>query len=297
MRNMPSSPSRSIVVSSSRRNPGALLGADQEAAQIAAAEPGDRLDEVEPALPARQAPRQHDDRGILGHPPPRRQRADPLAVDPARIERGDVDPARNDPQAVGADPVNAGDVLGDELRDRDDPLAARHHRIVPVLQRQIGVVGVMKRGHEAPLGGARRRPGAPRRSAAAGMHDVDLVAADDLDQRGGIAAHHQGVLRGERKLQMAHPEAGQLMLHRAPGRGDISGPAGSGERAGEVDGAAFRPAGDEARDDLQHRRRAAFFRQAGNAIVAAHAAAVAPRCPHPTAHRRHLRTAGRTRRF
>ncbi len=154
---------------------GPLLGADQEAAQIAAAEPGDRRDEIEAALPARQAPRQHDDRRVLGYPPPCRQGGDPFAADPVRIERGEIDAARNDSQPVGADPVDFGGVLTDKIRDRDDPLAAGHHRVVPTLQRQIDVVGVMKRRHEAPLGGARRRPGAPGRRAAAGMHDVDPV--------------------------------------------------------------------------------------------------------------------------
>src|SRR5437879_5602585 len=137
---------------------------------------------------------------MITRPKPSGKGDDLLALDPVRIERGDVDPARDDPQPVGADPIDLGDVLADEMRDRDDPLAARHYRIVPVLQRQIGVVGIVKRRHEAPPRRTRGRPGAPRRSAAAGMHDVDLVAADDLRERGDIAAHHQRVLRGEREL-------------------------------------------------------------------------------------------------
>ena len=53
------------------------------------------------------------------------------------------------------------------------------------------------------------------------------------------------------------------------------------KRAREIYRAAFGPARDEARDDLQHRRRAAFCRQIHDAIVAFHSLAVTLRCPHP----------------
>ena len=79
-----------------------------------------------------------------------------------------------------------------------------------------------------------------------------------------------GFFEASGKREVARPDAGQLVFHRAAGRGDIGGPAGRDQRAGEIDGAALDPAGDQARDDLQHRRRAAFLRLAGDVIVASH---------------------------
>ena len=61
----------------------------------------------------------------------------------------------------------------------------------------------------------------------------------------------------------------EAMLLAAEGAAVVVNDLG-GERSGEVDGAAFGPAGYEARDDLQHRWRAAFCRWTHNAIVALH---------------------------
>ena len=72
------------------------------------------------------------------------------------------------------------------------------------------------------------------------------------------------------------PGAGQLALHRPARRGDIGGPAGGGERRGDLDRAALDPAGDQARDHLKYRRRRGLL-DAGvrDVIVACHVAAVA----------------------
>ena len=126
---------------------------------------------------------------------------------------------------------------------------------------RAGAIGVVKGGHEVAAGGARRRPGAPRRGAAAGMDDVDAEPPDDADQRRRVAAHDQRVLRGQRQCQVGGAAAGEVAFDRAAGRGDIGVPAGRDERRRQFDGAALGPARNQARDDLQNRRRAAFWRR------------------------------------
>src|SRR5205085_2604399 len=103
--------------------------------------------------------------------------------------------------------------------------APRHHRIVPVLERQIAVVGIVEGRHKAPPRRARRRPRAPRRGAAAGMDDVDLETADDADQRVGVAPHDQRIFRVQRQRQMAQPDA------PAPGHPGAACPASLARKA------------------------------------------------------------------
>src|SRR5258708_5993639 len=98
---------------------------------------------------------------------------------------------RDRAQPVGTDTIDLCDMLRDELRDRNHAIAARHHRVVAMLERQIGIVRIMERRDEAPSGGARRRPGAPGRGTAAGMDNVDLAAADDLRESLAVAPDHQ----------------------------------------------------------------------------------------------------------
>ena len=131
-----------------------LLGADQDAAEVAAAQPRHRGDKVEPALPPRQPARQHDASA--------RRRAAAIAGRgwrsagrrPARVEQVEVDAARDRAQPVGADAVDARRMIGDEIGDGDDPLAARHDRVVPPLQPRAGAIGVVKGGDEMPAGRA-----------------------------------------------------------------------------------------------------------------------------------------------
>src|SRR5437762_13645515 len=111
-----------------------LLAADQDAAYVASGEPGDRLDEIEPAFPAGQPARQHGDGKPIWDPPAQRKLSDLLAPNPARIEAGEIDAARDRAQPVGLDPIDFSDVLADELRDCDHPVAPRHHRIVAALE-------------------------------------------------------------------------------------------------------------------------------------------------------------------
>ena len=101
----------------------ALLGADENTADIAPAERRDRRDKVEPALPSRQPAGKHHDGRAVGQPPLAGKADDAVRADPVGIEDVEIDAARDRAQPVGADPIDAGGMLGDEMRDRDDPLA------------------------------------------------------------------------------------------------------------------------------------------------------------------------------
>src|SRR6059058_2819940 len=79
---------------------------------------------------------------------------------------------------------------------------------------------------------------------------------------------------------MRRPGPSKRAFHGPPGRGDISRPTRFGQRAGQFDGAALDPAGNQAREHLQHRRRAAFFRHRAGATVIGHLRRV-PRMPEP----------------
>ena len=106
------------------------------------------------------------------------------------------------------------------------------------------------------------------------MDDVDLVAADDLDQRRRVAADDQRVFRRQRQADMRRAGARQLALHRPALGRDIGGPACGGQRGGDLDGAALHTTRDKARDHLQHGGRAGFLRSLVDGILACHFVAV-----------------------
>ncbi len=83
------------------------------------------------------------------------------------------------------------------------------------------------------------------------MDDVDRLPADQPRERIGVQHHAGRVLRGGRerqpfaalRLQLAH-EAAALRRHQRAG-------AERGQRLGDVDRRAFRPAGLELGDELE----------------------------------------------
>ena len=227
--------------------PAALLRADEETTDVAPAERRNRGDQVKPALPARQPGRKHHNRRSVGQPPPAGEADDPFRPDSARIEDVEVDAARDRAQPVRADPINLCGVIGDELRNCDDPLAARHHRIVPSLERGTGVVGVVKGRHEMPPGG-RLRPTRHSRPGRGCGHGRCRCPRRRMQpgQRRRVAAHQQRVLRGERQRQMGGARADDVAFQRAAAGSDIRGPSRRDERRRQIDGAALGAARDQA---------------------------------------------------
>src|SRR5207248_10557637 len=106
--------------------PAALLGACKNTTDFAPAELRDCRDEIEPALPSRQPAGKHHDRHAVGQAPLVREVDDALRADPVRIEDFEIDAARDRSQPVAADPIDTGGMVGDEIRNRDHPLAPRH---------------------------------------------------------------------------------------------------------------------------------------------------------------------------
>ena len=103
------------------------------------------------------------------------------------------------------------------------------------------VIGAVEGGDEGAAGAPGGGAGAPRRRARPRVHDVDLVLADQLDQRVRVAADLQRRLRGERQGDMGNAVAVKLAHHGAP-RGSHQGPAaGRRDGDGDIDRAAFDP--------------------------------------------------------
>src|SRR6201993_2875525 len=133
-----------------------LFGTDQYATDIAPAERSHGGNKIEPALPPRQAPGKHHDRHTVGQPPLLCQAYYASCPDSTRIEQLEVDAAGDRAQSLWAYSIHLRRVVGDKLRNRDDPLAPRHHRIIPALERDTVAVSVVKRCNKVPPGGARR---------------------------------------------------------------------------------------------------------------------------------------------
>ena len=244
-----------------------LAGADQQAAQIAALEPRQRIDQHQLALPARQASRQHHHLHAVGQLPFARQPDDALGADALGIEAAEIDAALDDPELLRRHAIDLHRMLGDELRDGNDALALGHHRVVAPLDPAVIAIGIVESGDEMAAGAARGAKPAPGRSAAPGMQDVDALAAHELRQALDIAPHGEGVLGGERQLHMQRAGALDLAHHRAAFGRHHRFPAAGRQRRRHLDRAALDAAGDEARQYLQHRRRAGSRRRGGSASL------------------------------
>ncbi len=72
--------------------------------------------------------------------------------------------------------------------------------------------------------------------------------------RATLARMTNGFLEASGSVDMDGAGALQLAHHRASGRGHDRAPALRDERRGKIDRAALDPAGDEARQHLQHAR-------------------------------------------
>ncbi len=230
-----------------------LVGADQQAADIAAAQPRHGFDQQSLAFPAREAARQHDDRHAVRQAPLARQRDHALLTHLGGIEAERVDAARNhaDARRIGA--VFLDKVSADEIGDGDHAHAARHHRIVPALDLVAVIIGSVERRDEGPARALRGVIGAPCRRAAARMHQRHVVLFDHLGQPADITADDEGILGAERQRDMRAPGALDLAHHRPAFGGDDGPPAAFGQRHGDVDRAALDAAGHQAGQHLQDR--------------------------------------------
>ncbi len=200
-----------------------------------------------PADPRRQ--QQH--RTILRHPPGRAQGGDPRRVDGRRVEQAGVHAARDQPDARRIGVVPLPDQLGDEAGNGDHPLAARHHRVVATLAREILVVGAMIGCDETDTRAPRRPEGRPGREARPGMHDAHPFRRDQPLQRAGVAPQRQRRLAIQRQGDMARPQRFQLRHQPPSGRGHQRPEAGPGDGGGDLQRAALHPTRIQRGQDLQ----------------------------------------------
>ncbi len=231
-----------------------LIVPQNETGEVATPEPGDGLDEHRLALPASQPPGKQDHRQPVGEAPALGEGDDAVGGRLLGAERIDVDAAVDDANARRWHPVDAMDMLADEIGNGDDPLAPGHHRVVPVLEDVSDRVRAMEGGDERTIRASRRPPGAPGRGPRAGMNDVDGLALDELGETMHVGIDNERILAIDWQPDVLGPGAGQAVDQRPAGRRDDGPPAGLDDRRGDVNRSALDPALlAESRQDLKHR--------------------------------------------
>lgn len=144
----------------------------------------------------------------------------------------------------------AGENMGaDEIADGNDPRAARHHRIIQRLAREILIIGAMPGGDQRQTGQPRRAPGRPGGGAGAGMDDIHPLGAGQCRQPPAIAP--DGRLAGEGQGEMLRPQ-GLQRRHEAPARAGHKGAAASlDDGVGDLQGAALHATRMQRRQNLE----------------------------------------------
>ena len=201
----------------------------------------------------------HDGQHAVGHPHRLRHARDAVGGDGVGIEHHRIDAARNDPDPRRIDLVLPAYHLGDVMAGGDHDLAFGHDRVVAALERQVLAVNAVIGGDEMRAGALAGEPGGPRRRARAGVHEGDVLGADQRLQSGGVAPDRDRVPGQQRQREVTPAGALHRMNHRAAGAGHQRHALGLGDRLGDFDGAAFHAAGDQGRQHLQHNGRSVRF--------------------------------------
>ena len=176
----------------------------------------------------------------------------------------------DDADARRVDLVAGEDVVADELRDRDHPVALRHDGVVEPLQLAVEVIRRVEGGHERNAGAAGGAEGAPGRRPAAGMDDIDVVLPDDPAETVDVAEHDRRVLALQRQREVGDAPALQLPRHGTAGRCHQGGSARLMQGRGHVDGAALRAAREEVKAELEAAKRIGPKVRNGVALIRFH---------------------------
>ena len=218
------------------------LATDQQANEVQVAELGHGLQQQGLAFAPLQPARQHDHRQAVGQAPVVDALDQALVGHGLRAEGPDVDAAPDQPHPRRVDRMVRAQIVGDEVRGRDDPLTLGQHRVVAPLQRIAAGIGDVHRGHEVAAAALGRGQGAPARRPGAGVHDVDFVTLDDVHQPLDVVVDRGRVAAGQGHDLVHRPGPGEAVFQGAPGRGDDGRPAGGGQSLGDIDGGALKPA-------------------------------------------------------
>ena len=150
-------------------------------------------------LQSGEPPRKYHQWPACRHLPRSTQGGDAPVVHARRVEGGKIHAARDGSDPAGLDGVRLGDVPGDERRDRDDPVAPLHDRVLAPFSRPVRGVGTVESRDEGPS-----RPAAPRSwRARAGQRerawdeihfllgDQTYEAPDRTQRLQGVTARHR----------------------------------------------------------------------------------------------------------
>ena len=186
--------------------------------------------------------------------PLRAQRGDAVRHDERGIELALVEAAVDDMQACRRRAVARADQVGGVVRVGDHRLAARHHAVVEPLHGTLFGIGAMVGRDERHASAPRRHQRAPRRCAAARMHEVDALCPHDAGDLVRVPREPHRVLDGSGKELQLRARIAQA-LHEPPALAQHNGaPARLRDGARDLDGRQLSPAGVKLRDDLQYGR-------------------------------------------
>ena len=133
----------------------------------------------------------------------------------------------------------------------DHRVAARHHRIVPALQPPVRVVDAVIGGDEGDLGPPGRDQRAPGRCPGAGVHEHDILLADEIGDGVGIAKYRVRHFRSHRHRDQFAARFNELALQPPALADDERAKAFLDQRFCDVDGGALGAPGIERGHDLK----------------------------------------------
>jgi len=151
----------------------------------------------------------------------------------------DRDAAVDDADALRLDIIIFFKVIGEEMRDGDDAFALGEGGIIKLFEHARDFMRAVE-ARDIAGGGALHGPsGAPGGSAAAGMHDIHVVGADDFPQAADIGGDDERVFTCDGQGDVGPARFGDL-THAVAARGDDDRmPARADDGGVHVDDAAL----------------------------------------------------------
>jgi hypothetical protein len=165
---------------------------------------------------------------------------------------GDIDAARDDPQACLVRAIAPGDEITGVERVGDDAIAACHDAVVEVLDPVTLAVGAVKGRDEGDGGASCGGKPAPCRRAARHIDERNLARANEARQAANVGDHGRRVLaRNRHRHDLA--AGGADFAGKAPALGcDECTSAGPYDCLGDLDRADLGTATFELRYDLEY---------------------------------------------
>ena len=145
----------------------------------------------------------------------------------------EVRAARNRNHALRRGMIISKDVFLGVFGIGDDDIAARHHRIVDVLEAAAAAIDAMKCGHERYTCHARRHECAPCGRSRTRVNDLHAARLDDGRHTLRVAQDRKWIFGVDRELDQLAAGRLKVRLEATAGAGDQSEPPGSADRFGD----------------------------------------------------------------